>query len=84
MIFFDFIRASFIITSIFLIVILVLLSVYMYKKNNEYKSYIIRIICVGIPSIAAYNIFLLQSSHNLAVFLQLVTQEYCLNIKRKY
>lgn len=68
MIFFDFIRASFIITSIFVIVILVLLSVYMYKKNNEYKSYIIRIICVGIPSIAAYNIFFLQGSHNLAVF----------------
>lgn len=66
--YFDFVRISFIAASIFLIAILVLLSIYMYKRNNEYKGYIIRPICVGIPTIIFYNIFLISGTHKMAVF----------------
>lgn len=64
----DSVRLSFIIVSLFLILVLVLLSVYMYKKENKYKNCIIRPIIIGIFSIIFYCLFLISESHKYAVF----------------
>lgn len=68
MIFPDVIRLVFICASGFLVLLLVLLAMYMYKKDNEYKKIIIRPICVGIGAIIIYSLFLVAGNHSLAVF----------------
>lgn len=67
MIYPDSFRLAFIITALFLIVALILLSIFMYKKDNEYKSYIITPISIGIFTIIAYVFFLLSGTHDMAV-----------------
>ena len=64
----DSIRLAFIIICLFIILMLSLLSVYMFKKDNKYKLCIVRPINVYLFAIAVYCLFLVSETHKFAVF----------------